>query len=205
VSDFEDAVIRELKFLRREVERLKVKERPVIITDHGELAGLSDDDHPQYVHDTGNETIAGVKTFSSIPVLPASNPKTDNQAVRKAYVDATFGRPTFLTTPLTSTSWDGDTKTTTDRATVDLSAVFGVPANVKAVLMTVQTQGDAVNDYILFGPNSSYHYTLMCRTLVAGVINIVSGVVPCDSNGDVYCYPSGTIEGVNVLIWGYWL
>jgi hypothetical protein len=36
---------------------------------------------------TGNETIAGVKTFSSIPVLPASDPTTDNQAVRKAYVD----------------------------------------------------------------------------------------------------------------------
>lgn len=30
---------------------------------------------------------AGVKTFSSIPVLPASNPTTANQAVRKAYAD----------------------------------------------------------------------------------------------------------------------
>jgi hypothetical protein len=36
---------------------------------------------------TGNQTIAGVKTFTSIPVLPASDPTTDNQAVRKAYVD----------------------------------------------------------------------------------------------------------------------
>lgn len=146
MSDFEDAVVRELKFLRREAERLKVKERPI-----------------------------------------------------------NFGRPVFLTTPLTSTSWDGDTKTTTDRAIVDLSAVFGVPAGVKAVLMTVQTQGDTVNDYIRFGPNSTYNYALTCRTLVANVINIVSGVVPCDSNGDVYCYPSGTIEGVHVMIWGYWL
>ena len=39
---------------------------------------------------TGDQTIAGIKTFSSIPVLPASNPTTDNQAVRKAYVDARF-------------------------------------------------------------------------------------------------------------------
>ena len=37
---------------------------------------------------TGNQTVAGIKTFSSIPVLPASNPTTDNQAVRKAYVDS---------------------------------------------------------------------------------------------------------------------
>ena len=33
------------------------------------------------------ETIAGIKTFSSIPVLPASDPTTDNQAVRKYYAD----------------------------------------------------------------------------------------------------------------------
>lgn len=35
---------------------------------------------------TGNETIAGVKTFSSIPVLPASAPSNDNNAVTKAWV-----------------------------------------------------------------------------------------------------------------------
>ena len=38
---------------------------------------------------TGNQTLQGVKTFGSIPVLPASDPTTDNQAARKAYVDAT--------------------------------------------------------------------------------------------------------------------
>ena len=37
---------------------------------------------------TGIQTVAGVKTFSSIPVLPGSNPATDNEAARKAYVDA---------------------------------------------------------------------------------------------------------------------
>jgi len=36
---------------------------------------------------TGDQTVAGIKTLSSIPVLPASDPTTDNQAVRKAYVD----------------------------------------------------------------------------------------------------------------------
>lgn len=40
-----------------------------------------------YVGTSGNETIAGTKTFSTIPVLPASNPTTDNQAARKKYVD----------------------------------------------------------------------------------------------------------------------
>jgi hypothetical protein len=37
---------------------------------------------------TGAQTFAGVKTFSSIPVGPASNPTTNNQLVRKAYVDS---------------------------------------------------------------------------------------------------------------------
>jgi len=36
----------------------------------------------------GDENISGIKTFISIPILPASSPTTDNQAVRKAYVDA---------------------------------------------------------------------------------------------------------------------
>ncbi len=57
------------------------------VLDHGLLSGLGDDDHPQYVHDTGDENIAGIKTFSSIPVLPASDPTTANQASRKDYVD----------------------------------------------------------------------------------------------------------------------
>lgn len=35
---------------------------------------------------SGNETINGVKTFGSIPVLPASDPTEDNQAVRLASI-----------------------------------------------------------------------------------------------------------------------
>jgi len=93
------------------------------ITDHGDLSGLNDDDHPQYlnenrhdlaerhpigdvvphdpqkaddagvVHKTGNETVSGTKTFGSIPILPASNPTAANQAVRKAYLDSALFVP----------------------------------------------------------------------------------------------------------------
>ena len=115
-------------------------------------------------------------------------------------------KPVFLTTPKTSTSWDGDTKTTSDRAIVDLSTVFGVPAGIKAVLMSIQTQADAVDEYIRFGPNSTYNYALTCRTPVAGQIAHATGVVPCDSSGDIYCFTSLTdVENVYVWIWGYWL
>lgn len=36
----------------------------------------------------GNQTVNGIKTLGSIPLLPGSNPTTDNQAARKAYVDS---------------------------------------------------------------------------------------------------------------------
>jgi len=48
VSAFEDAVIQRIKQLEREVERLQKWERPIVITDHGALTGLGDNDHPQY-------------------------------------------------------------------------------------------------------------------------------------------------------------
>jgi hypothetical protein len=81
------------------------------VTDHGALTGLSDDDHPQYllttgtaadsdkldgldstgfVQTSGNQTVGGIKTFTSIPALPATNPTTANQAMRKGFADATY-------------------------------------------------------------------------------------------------------------------
>ena len=41
-----------------------------------------------YAKLSGDQTINGVKSFGSIPVLPASDPTTANQAVRKSYVDS---------------------------------------------------------------------------------------------------------------------
>lgn len=43
------------------------------------------------VKTSGDQTVAGVKTFNSIPVLPASDATTANQAVRKAQIDALVG------------------------------------------------------------------------------------------------------------------
>jgi len=39
------------------------------------------------VNASKDQTINGEKTFGEIPLLPASNPSSDNQAARKAYVD----------------------------------------------------------------------------------------------------------------------
>jgi hypothetical protein len=48
-----------------------------------DMAGVEGD----YVDLSTNQNVAGIKTFGSIPVLPASNPTTDNQASRKKYID----------------------------------------------------------------------------------------------------------------------
>ncbi len=56
MSAFEDAVIQRIKQLEREVERLQKWERPIVITDHGSLSGLADDDHAQYLNTTRHDT-----------------------------------------------------------------------------------------------------------------------------------------------------
>jgi len=41
------------------------------------------------ITNTGNEAVGGIKTFSSFPVTPSSNPSTDYQVSNKKYVDDT--------------------------------------------------------------------------------------------------------------------
>lgn len=54
----------------------------------GSLAAKADD--TAVVHDTGNETIAGIKTFSSSPIVP--EPTSSAQAATKSYVDNTLSQ-----------------------------------------------------------------------------------------------------------------
>jgi len=226
------------------------------VTDHGALTGLEDNDHPQYllttgkasdsdkldgvdstgfVKTTGTQTVGGTKTFSSIPVLPASNPTAANQAVRKGYADGAylgingkaadsdkldgldstaFGRPVFLTTPLTSTSWDGDAYSTTAKTLIDLSSVFGAPAGIKGIFVKLAARDSGSSaGYCQLGlsPNSTA-YSMAIQCYLQGVANDVyvsaNGIVPCNANGDIYyqitASGTGTLDAF-IEIWGYWL
>lgn len=53
-----------------------------------DLKSYIDDLPDEVVLINGDQTIADIKTFSSIPVLPALDPSADNQAVRKASMDS---------------------------------------------------------------------------------------------------------------------
>lgn len=115
-----------------------------------------------------------------------------------------------LTAPLTSTSWDGDSFSTTAKTKIDLSAVFGVPAGVKAVIcqISVRDSGSAANDtYLLLAPNDTALQGLSISPMpVNDRIGRGCLVVPCDANGDIYyqigASGAGTFD-VWLEIWGY--
>ena len=173
---------------------------------------LTKAEEDEVVHNTGNETVAGIKTFSSFPVTPSSAPTANYQTANKKYVDDNVGKsPTYLTSPLTSTSWDGDGRSSAGKTKIDLSAVFGVPAGVKAVLVRLiarDSGSSSFNAYFGLSPNSGSTQSL--ATFPAGKSNNNwsenSGWVPCDVNGDIYyqCAASGagTLDVV-LEIWGY--
>lgn len=113
---------------------------------------------------------------------------------------------TFLTEPLTSTSWDGDSKGTANRGTIDLSSVFGVPAGVDAIYAYLEVKDNSAADdrYVSLGPSATFFYALVARMMVSDRLNTAQGIVPCDANGDVYFYASGdNIDSVRIRIWGY--
>ena len=118
-----------------------------------------------------------------------------------------------LTAPLTSTSWDRDAHSTTAKTKIDLSAVFSVPAGVKAVYLMViakDSRSAANACFIQFSATNTAGEKSFGNK-IQGVPNnvgmIQSGIVPCDVNGDIY-YQIGA-SGTNTLdatieVWGYW-
>ena len=118
-----------------------------------------------------------------------------------------------LTTPLTSTSWDGDAYSTTAKTLIDLSAVFGAPAGVKAILVYtgVRDSGSSASDCrLVLSPNDTDGIGL--QTGAAGQTNDMWSrdvlIVPCDANGDIYYQIVATgasTMDVYIQIWGYYL
>jgi len=120
-----------------------------------------------------------------------------------------------LTTPLTSTAWDGDAYSTTGKTLIDLSSVFSAPAGIKAVEVRLQSRdsGSATTSNLLFGisPNDT-DLDLAVASFPRGKPNnygdTASGICPCDANGDVYyqinASGSGTLDAW-IWIYGYYV
>ena len=128
----------------------------------------------------------------------------------KAYTDGKF---TFLTSPLTSTSFDGDSFSTTAKTKIDLSAAFSAPAGIKAIDVTIKAKDSgsagAVCLFALSPNDTAASYVLVCKPhdRANDTNEWSSDTVPCDASGDVYyqCIASGadTLD-VTIEIWGYW-
>lgn len=116
----------------------------------------------------------------------------------------------WLQAPATSTSWDGDARSTTAKTLIDLSAVFSIPDYVKAVYVRamIQDSGASGSDRsLLLGPTNSAAVGVGLRCPPADDRYAeASLIVPCDSNGDIYYQISasgiGTMD-VHLQIWGY--
>ena len=120
-----------------------------------------------------------------------------------------------LTTPLTSTSWDGDAYSTTAKTKIDLSSVFSAPAGIKAVCvyMYCRDSGSAASNLIYFGvnPNNTDNQnavTVAPRGLANDYFAFQSGICPCNADGDIYyqirASGSGTLDAW-LEITGYWV
>lgn len=90
---------------------------------------------------------------------------------------------------LTSTSWDGDARSTTSWTKIDLSSVFGVPANVKAVQISMRARDSvaigATNLRFYVGPNGS-DISEILAPIGGDVLANIETTCPCDKNGDIY-------------------
>jgi len=104
----------------------------------------------------------------------------------------------------TSAAWDGDAKVAAN-GIIDLSAVFGLPAGVKAVAVNARLQDETVGNENRISKSSTNLYEG-----IAGLVSVTNvsmryaGVVPCDSNGDIYFSQSGETDQVAIYITGYW-
>jgi len=105
----------------------------------------------------------------------------------------------------TSTSWDGDAKNGAD-GVIDLSAVFGVPAGVKAIAARLAVKDETIGVYgALWTTSVDTDQGIAQITQAANIYNNVAGVVECDGNGDVYWEQSGEFDAVFFGVLGYWL
>lgn len=136
---------------------------------------------------------------------------TGNLISRKGSSDFTGYIFVPLTAPLTSTSWDGDAFSTTGKTIIDLSAVFGAPAEIVAALVRVAIRDSAssTNDCVLFlsPTNVDVNGPAVNCTAIDDRFNRAELVVPC-VGGDFYyqiAASGASTFDVSLQIWGYWI
>lgn len=147
-----------------------------------------------------------------IPIVDISE-AADADKTKRITLD-TLHFPVFQTIQLSSTDFDGDSFTTTAKTLIDLSAVFGVPANVSAVyvwMMYRDSDSAATETRVILAPYASADLGIILGTKVANdAWQTYTAIVPCTTDGDIYYQIVASSTDVATLdlyleIWGYWL
>jgi hypothetical protein len=86
------------------------------------------------VHATGDETVAGIKTFTSSPIVPT--PSTGTQAAHKGYVDTTVGAITPASIGAVSATGGGRETSATNNAAGSTPTVNLAGGNVQILTLT---------------------------------------------------------------------
>lgn len=186
----------------------------VKITELPELTEVAADDYLEIVDTSTNtskkisrETLTNHDSdYLGITAQAADSDKLDG-------LDSTdFGRPVFLSAPLTSTSWNGNLFSTTSKTLLDLSAVFGAPAGIKAIIAEYSIKDTGSSNgtcRLVLSPNNVNMIGVhLMGSPTDGHLATSNAIIPCDANGDIYyqIVASGTnTMTIYFQILGYWL
>lgn len=120
-----------------------------------------------------------------------------------------------LDTALTSTSWDGDARSTTAKTLIDTSSVFGAPAGIRAAYVEVAIRdsgGDGVTTLVgmLLDPGNTagVGQAFSCNGITNDAYARFHAIIPCNADGDFYYQITATGTDtcdVWLKIWGYFL
>lgn len=192
VNDLQDEVIAIETELRKTAAGTSV-------VDHGALSGLNDDDHPQYVNRTTNQTIAGVKTFSAFPATPSSAPTANYQVANKKYVDDVKG----LYRKMTRVAVFNNVTLANNHDTDYLATTYGVPAGASAIYILMQVQSATVGAQLILSEGGTHGDSASQLVVAANQGNKVTGIVPLSEDGKFNIWaPSGELK-VWLYISGY--
>lgn len=140
---------------------------------------------------TGDETIAGIKTFSSFPITPSSAPTTDYQAANKKYVDVhkTFSEYTTEDDDSETLAKDHDYLATSDGFVYVSKTGVGDGGHIYGYLHT--SAGAYVNGFIAASANAGASTNLaICYAVAEGeYFEINANTAP-----DVYWRSIGTLS-----------
>jgi hypothetical protein len=101
------------------------------------------------VMNTGNESVAGIKTFSSFPISPSSEPSTDYQFANKQYVDKWFFTPAYSNLYI----YEGGVLAITGGVVWDkvINLSSGIYSNITTVATGFTIIDDGIYDIASFG------------------------------------------------------